>query len=76
MAILSRTQIELLSQIHRMTFWGGFYTHNYSKWRAIKRLQARRLVKRVDRCKRWHDQFWCVTDAGISALSSTQEKSP
>ena len=67
---LSENQLRLLCDIERMTHWGGYFARSHSTWRAIKRLQKRRLVKRADRCTAWNDQFWLVTDAGCVALSS------
>lgn len=62
-------QRDLLKLIEGMNSWGGFYTEDYQTWKAIKRLHARRLVKRADRCRNWNDQFWYLTDAGSLALS-------
>jgi hypothetical protein len=72
MTKITDLQRGILAQVESMNSMGGYNSTDYQMWKVIKRLHAKRLVKRAGRQRRWSDQFWYLTDAGYRTLALRQ----
>lgn len=72
---LTKLAIEMLKRGREMEHAGGFYTADKREWRRCDKLRESGLLKYWNgrKSRYWSSQFFTITDAGRTAISSTHD---
>jgi hypothetical protein len=65
---LSRAQLFVLRWVATFDHIGGSCAVNYGEYRTYETLRRKRLVRRINKSRKWERSFYLITDAGRAAI--------